>query len=31
MVRLAINGEERELDVDPAMPLLWAIREQLGL
>ncbi|MEM1186944.1 MAG: (2Fe-2S)-binding protein [Pseudomonadota bacterium] len=31
MVRLAINGQERELDVDPAMPLLWAIREQVGL
>lgn len=31
MVSFTINGEPRELDVDPAMPLLWAIRETLGL
>ena len=27
MAKLKINGEERELDVDPAMPLLWALRD----
>ena len=31
MVTITINGEERQLDVDPAMPLLWALRETLGL
>jgi aerobic-type carbon monoxide dehydrogenase small subunit (CoxS/CutS family) len=28
---LTINGDSRELDVDPSTPLLWVIREQLGL
>ncbi len=31
MIRLRVNGRDRELDVDPAMPLLWAIREQLAM
>jgi isoquinoline 1-oxidoreductase alpha subunit len=31
MIRLTINGTERQLDVDPDMPLLWAIREHAGL
>lgn len=31
MTTLLINGERRTLDVDPGMPLLWAIREQLQL
>jgi len=31
MIRLTINGEARELDVDPSMPLLWAIRDHAGL
>ncbi|MEM8837899.1 MAG: (2Fe-2S)-binding protein [Pseudomonadota bacterium] len=26
-----LNGEEVTLDVDPDMPLLWAVRENLGL
>jgi len=26
-----LNGTPTSLDVDPAMPLLWAIREQTGL
>ncbi|WP_163777240.1 (2Fe-2S)-binding protein [Myxococcus vastator] len=30
-VRVRINGEEKELDVDPEMPLLWAVRDVLGL
>ena len=31
MIRLTINGETRNVDVDPNTPLLWAIREQVGL
>ena len=26
-----VNGERRTVDVDPAKPLLWVLREQLGL
>jgi isoquinoline 1-oxidoreductase alpha subunit len=29
--KLTINGEARELDVAPDMPLLWAIRDHLQL
>ena len=31
MARLTINGKPREVEVDPSTPLLWAIREQVGL
>ena len=31
MAVLNINGVNREVDVDPATPLLWVIREQLKL
>jgi isoquinoline 1-oxidoreductase alpha subunit len=31
MARLTINGTPREVDVDPDTPLLWVIREQIGL
>lgn len=31
MITLNINGEKKTVDVDPATPLLWVIREQLGL
>jgi len=31
MVRVNINGEMRELDVPPDMPLLWALRDAAGL
>jgi isoquinoline 1-oxidoreductase alpha subunit len=31
VVRLSINGEAREIDVDPEMPLLWALRDILKL
>lgn len=30
-MRLVVNGREHELDADPAMPLLWALRDLLGL
>lgn len=30
-IRVRVNGVERELDVDPEMPLLWALRDVLGL
>jgi len=30
-IKLNVNGETRELDVDPEMPLLWAIRDHLQL
>lgn len=31
MIRLTINGKAHNVDVDPNTPLLWAIREQVGL
>jgi len=31
MVQLRINGQAKTVDIDPETPLLWAIREQLGL
>ena len=31
MASLNINGKTIEFDVDPATPLLWALREQAGL
>ena len=31
MVRLTINGKAHQVDVDPSTPLLWVIREQVGL
>jgi isoquinoline 1-oxidoreductase alpha subunit len=31
MVALTVNGTPRQLDVPPDMPLLWAVRETLGL
>ena len=30
-IKVTVNGEARELDVDPDMPLLWAIRDHLKL
>ena len=30
-VSLNVNGQMREVDVDPQTPLLWVIREDLGL
>ncbi|WP_287185578.1 (2Fe-2S)-binding protein [Mesorhizobium sp.] len=31
MARLIINGTPRDIEVDPDTPLLWVIREQIGL
>ena len=31
MVRLTINGSSIDVNVNPSTPLLWAIREQVGL
>ncbi len=30
-IHLRVNGGDKELDVDPEMPLLWALRDILGL
>lgn len=31
MASLRVNGEDRQFDGDPNMPLLWYIRDELGL
>jgi len=31
MIKLNINGKSHNVDVEPDTPLLWAIREQVGL
>jgi len=31
MARMVVNGKAVNVDVDPATPLLWVLREQLGL
>jgi len=31
MITLTINGESHSIDVDPATPLLWVIRDYVGL
>jgi len=31
MVKLTVNGKLHEVDVDPDTPLLWAIREWIGM
>ena len=31
MIRLTVNGQSYEVDVEPDTPLLWAIRENIGL
>lgn len=30
-IQLKVNGEAREADVDPETPLLWALRNKLGV
>ena len=31
MIRLTVNNKTHDVDADPNTPLLWAIREQIGL
>jgi aerobic-type carbon monoxide dehydrogenase small subunit (CoxS/CutS family) len=31
MLKLSINGQSHDLDVDPSTPLLWVIRDYAGL
>ena len=31
MPRLIVNGKSHDLDIEPDMPLLWAIRNEIGL
>jgi isoquinoline 1-oxidoreductase alpha subunit len=31
VVTIEVNGEQHSLDIEPEMPLLWAIRNTLGL
>ena len=31
MIEFTLNGEPRQLDVDPTTPLLWVLRDELGL
>jgi len=31
MIKLSVNGRDTEVDVDPDMPLLWVLRDTLGL
>ena len=30
-IRINVNGKEQQLEVDPEMPLLWVLRDVLGL
>ena len=30
-IKLTVNNQSHELDIDPNMPLLWAIRDHLQL
>ncbi|MEM9191823.1 MAG: (2Fe-2S)-binding protein [Myxococcota bacterium] len=30
-MKLKVNGQERDVDVDPETPLLWVLRDALGL
>lgn len=30
-IKLIVNGQKRELEIDPTMPLLWVLRDYLGL
>lgn len=31
MITLLVNGKRQSIDADPSMPLLWALRDLLGL
>lgn len=30
-IKLSINGKDHDVDVDPATPLLWVLRDSIGL
>src|SRR5437016_705385 len=31
LLKLTVNGKAQSIDVDPAMPLLWVLRDTLGM
>jgi isoquinoline 1-oxidoreductase alpha subunit len=31
MIKVKVNGSDREIDADPEMPILWVVRDILGL
>jgi isoquinoline 1-oxidoreductase alpha subunit len=31
MIQTTVNGKPQKLDVDPSTPILWVLREQLGM
>jgi isoquinoline 1-oxidoreductase alpha subunit len=31
MISLSVNGDNHELDIEPETPLLWVLRDELGL
>jgi isoquinoline 1-oxidoreductase subunit alpha len=31
MIELTVNGKKHNVDVEPEMPLLWALRDEIGL
>jgi len=31
MISVTVNGQHHQVDVDPATPLLWVIRDELGM
>lgn len=31
MITISVNGRQRQLDVEPDAPLLWVLRDELGL
>ncbi|MGB8843484.1 MAG: (2Fe-2S)-binding protein [Aliidongia sp.] len=31
MINLTVNGERHELDIEPETPLLWVLRDEIGL
>ena len=31
MIAIKVNGTEHRLDIEPETPLLWVIRDELGL
>lgn len=31
LIKIKVNGEVKSIDVDPATPLLWVLRDHLGL